>query len=324
MILIAKRTVMVLAALTLVFGLSSEACATAYSYSMMDVRNLSITFGPSQPFSCPNCFFTSDTSALLGGVPDGHNAFSFTAGTTVDPAEAFVGAGGPNPGPNSFGQVGAAGPSYARGDSILTSTLVNTNPGPATGAFKMVGETAVIGALSGSGNATNNQTWNLTTFHLIAGNTAAISFDIDALALAQTTAVGEASDAHLDFIFTLQALTGGGGVDINCALGLASSSTSPGLQDQTETSVIAPGCAAVGSFTNVASGSLPGFNHITFTMTVGVTGDYQFKLGADTPVNAAAQAVPEPMSLMLLGVGLSASALVGIRRRRTTKAGAEV
>src|SRR5207247_1386122 len=117
MILIAKRTVTALAALALVFGLSSEAGATAYAYSMMNVTNLSVTFGPSQPFTCPvNCFFASDTTALLGGVPDGHNAFSFSPGT-VDPLEAFVGAGGPNPGQKIFTPAGTGLPRYARGDA---------------------------------------------------------------------------------------------------------------------------------------------------------------------------------------------------------------
>src|SRR5438105_2625365 len=161
MILIAKRTVTVLAALALVFGLSSEAGATAYAYSMMSVSNLSITFGPSQPFSCPNCFFAADTFAqLTGSVPAAFNDHTNTPGIVVNPLEAFVGAGGPNPGQDQYGQVGAAGPSYARSDAVLLSTIVNTNPGPATGSFKSVGETAVVGNVSGSGTATNNQTWN--------------------------------------------------------------------------------------------------------------------------------------------------------------------
>jgi hypothetical protein len=323
MILIAKRTVTVLAALVLVFGLASEAGATAYAYSFMAVTNLSVTFGPSQPFSCPtNCFFTSTTTASLTGfAPASNTASSFSAGTVVDPAEAFVGLGGPNPGPNSFGPVGAAGPSYARGDSILSSTIVNTNPGPATGSFSMVGETAVVPNLTGTGSATNDQTWGLTTFHLTAGNTASISFDIDALVLTTNTAAGEGSNAHLGFLFALQGIGTNAPTDINCSLGLSSSQVGAGTQSQDEASFSAPGCAG-GGFLNTDNGN--GTRHITFLMQVGTTGDYKFKIGADTPVDAVASTVPEPMSLMLLGVGLTVSAAVGIRRRRTTKAGAEV
>src|SRR5947207_7792899 len=69
-----RRSVVMVAALALVFGLSSEAGATAYGFSMMSVSGLTVTFNPNQPFSCPNCDFSASTSAQLTGfAPAGDN-----------------------------------------------------------------------------------------------------------------------------------------------------------------------------------------------------------------------------------------------------------
>ena len=88
---------------------------------------------------------------LTGFAPAGDSKTSPVPGNPagVDPLEAFVGPGGPNPGQNSFGQILGTGgaPNYARADARLDSTLVNTFPSGALapGAFRSVGETAVVG-----------------------------------------------------------------------------------------------------------------------------------------------------------------------------------
>lgn len=317
---------------------SPAAHATAYGYSTVKVTNLTATFlsgttglgiGFIAPFD-----FNADTGATLTGFPAAGFAdtedFPFSTdiaggpinigatGGPVNPLQAFVSdsvLAGPNPGQNSFGQVGDAGPSYARADHNLTDTLINTSGGGVGGVggfggdWQSVAETAVVGAVTGSGAAGNNQTWDFGTTAITAGTVVTIEFDLDALIVVSTDSVGEAGTGDLSFIFTMQRA---GGPNRSRSFGLDLSQLSPGTSSVDELGLDPVGFTVAdnGDGTAHIVVSIPG------TGPVLIAGDYQFKITSRTNATANSLVVPEPAVLALLGAGFLGVGALTRRRRR--------
>ena len=125
-----KKTLLASAAAgVLMVGVAGEANASAYGLTDLEIRNLVLTgapgFGPSLQFS-------ANTSAFLipGGNASGadiaFSGFNETTGSPgdVNPAHAYVGPGGLNPGEDSFTAVGDT-PNFARSDHHLIDTSIN-------------------------------------------------------------------------------------------------------------------------------------------------------------------------------------------------------
>jgi len=267
------------AALALTLALAGEARASFYAYSVQQTSNYTFsgaTVGTLQPLS--------STSAAQLGSPSGSETHQNENGG-FDALQSYVGPAGTRPGENTFTALGQVHPDYVRGDALVTA--------PPGGAF---GTNNVAEAfLIGPGNSAGSGSWAVSAAITVTTPGAlTLSFNYTNQLTLSNTGVPFPGIVAADYGYTFS---------IQNAQGVVVFTSSPTAVNN-NVSLVLPG----------SSVNLPGSGTVTIISGQLATGTYVATISGSehTFINSS---VPEPGAMVLLGIGGSLLAGVGLRRR---------
>jgi len=337
-----------LAAISLAIGLGwvSQASATIYAGSRLNIQNLNIV--PSDDTNTPfagvtvnDWSFSVAGTARLNGNSTGGNISCSGNGVSVGNCGA-----GPRLGPQTNNAPGSVpvrgandysffnpGPFAAAGDygnSNAEITTAAVNGDAATSTIQITESELNMGLDAGSTSSIISNTGFSFSFSLSGGGGAgsmSVSFlaDPDLLSFMSAAELGGTSVAAVDASFTLTQNTGGFGfvtwapnglLDGNCiAVGPACVEFADGDNLNREVSTNTPGTHDSSSDSRGNHTPDPGLVNFAINITGLADGDWTLALSAGTRTDVTRR-VPEPEMLLLLAVGFIGFGAARVNRKK--------
>jgi len=298
-------------------GMGTAQAADAYADAYLQVTNLLITGagpGTSLTFTLPS----SENSASNACLPNGNCVVGSPSGAGVtDAGPAQIGIALPN---NTYTQQGPLATSYSRADASIDST--QTTGGPFTSA-RAISEGNIVTNTSANANSGDSSGTVLNSTFVVGGAPANLTFTLDATKLVQALLSGGAipnSEADATISASINILDNTGATIFSWAPdGIAGNITGgTELRDafSLQTSLVAlpanPGPLTSSNTCTTALG-VGCFAAVTNTLAAGT---YTLQLSIQTRNNLLLNTVtvPEPGTLLLMGVGLAGLGF-SLRRR---------
>lgn len=309
---IVRKTLMLTAmAASIAIGGMSSARADAFAQSILVIDNFRLLHSSGTPFNVTDFGLltgTNDahaTGQLNGVFANGAQSFGILSGINPDVPHQTVGAPNPALPENNFTPFAGPPPvpgTFGYADQNLTGSAITIGPAVA-GALAQTradASLAVNGAASGNSDVGTSTTFNFT---LGAGDTMTVAFDATALTQAYVSADATATtnaNARLSWSISI--------MDISSGLTIFSYQPNElnSFSNVSRTDGF-PGTSTYNSGLMSFSASTPMLN---------TTSTYQITIQHNTLANALqAEAVPEPATLAIFGLGLLGITALGRRRR---------
>lgn len=314
---IVRKTMLLTAmAASIAIGGMGSARADAFAQSILVIDNFRLLHSSGTPFSVTDFGMltgTNDahaTASLNGVFANGAQSFGILSGVNPDVAHQTVGSPNPALPENNFAPFGSAPPvpgtfGYADQNLAGSSITIGATPAGATAATRADASLAMNGMASG-----NSDVGTSTTFSFILGAADAMTIAFDATPFTQA------------FVSADGAPTSNANARLSWSINI--------IDMTTGMTVFAYAPNELNAFSNVSrTDGFPGtttYNPGTqsFSATTGMLGTastYQITIQHNTLANAlqATQAVPEPATLAIFGIGLLGITAVGRRRKHAGK-----
>ncbi|MDF1831237.1 MAG: EDSAP-1 family PEP-CTERM protein [Porticoccaceae bacterium] len=318
---------------------SHSANAYVYAGSQLDITELSVTISNPSGFASATGFgFATSTSAELNGATDGDADSCGSAGTACGTSPALSSDAANAPGSDiiradgNYTLFGDKTKTYANANAAILTSELGSNLVDKTSA-SLVSEANLVGNGNASASTSTQSNTNLSfLFTAVGSATITVEFDASLINIAEINngIDRKTLDANAQYSSVINAsitnLSGGGewesnGVSADCIGICSGSDTDPFDLNATQST-----SAGISVFTGLEFGdpsaishSSPGVGTYSFTFTVdcggvGVECDGTLNLFASNAVTIR-NAIPEPSSLGLLGLGLIAMARLGRRKK---------
>lgn len=315
-------------------GMASEASASVYAVSTLEIDNLSVAIlnsdnTPNTTNVVRNFTYTLTNTAFLngnggatndtcGGTPASHdcgvippaaNAIVYNApGSTVVAAD------------DSYGLQGPGADQYSRADSVVYTSQLTGDP---TTHQQQIAESELQGGTSASANSTIQSITGFT-FDFTVGAEGKLFLDFDASAYLEAFSndpggVNQSAQANIAVLGRLSAADGSGfwqwnpngTVDTNCLTGGALASCT----EIADGGIIGNNSVGITTDPDSEIYTTGGFDDYTVLFSGLSAGDYTFTLRSETSTQLSRTDIPEPAVNLLLGSSLIALSL-GARRRK--------
>ena len=211
----------------------------------------------------------SSSSAVQSALPGGSEAHI----AVEDALQSYVGPTGTRPAENTFTAVGLVNPNYVRGDALITPTYAINN--------------VAEGYLIGAGQSSGSGAWSIAVpITLSATGTVTLDFN------------------YSNLIHILNSGTLPGSVTASYAFDFSISRTGGGVLFDSSPDVVNASASLTSAgeiFVPVGGG--PSAGTVSITSTSLTAGTYEATLTGSERVFLNARAVPEPSTLILLGLG---------------------
>ncbi len=314
---IVRKTMLLTAmAASIAIGGMGSARADAFAQSILVIDNFRLLHSSGTPYSVTDFGMltgTNDahaTASLNGVFSNGAQSFGILSGVNPDVAHQTVGAPNPALPENNFAPFGSAPPvpgTFGYADQNLTgsSITVGATPAGATAATRADASLAVNGIAAGNSDVGTSTTFSFT---LGAADSMTIAFDATPYTQAYVSADGAPTtnaNARLSWSINIVDMTTGMTVfsyapnELNAFSNVSRTDGFPG------TTTYNPGTGAFSATTGMLS----------------IASVYQITIQHNTLANALqdTQAVPEPATLAIFGLGLLGMTAFGRRRKQAVE-----
>lgn len=314
---IVRKTMLLTAmAASIAIGGMGSARADAFAQSILVIDNFRLLHSSGTPYSVTDFGMltgTNDahaTASLNGVFSNGAQSFGILSGVNPDVAHQTVGAPNPALPENNFAPFGSAPPvpgTFGYADQNLTgsSITVGATPAGATAATRADASLAVNGVAAGNSDVGTSTTFSFT---LGAADSMTIAFDATPYTQAYVSADGAPTtnaNARLSWSINIVDMTTGMTVfsyapnELNAFSNVSRTDGFPG------TTTYNPGTGAFSATTGMLS----------------IASVYQITIQHNTLANALqdTQAVPEPATLAIFGLGLLGMTAFGRRRKQAVE-----